>query len=97
MGVNTRKQTTPRLEPPVTAVSKPSSFPMLLALRDLAWQLALAVILPVVIGDFVDDRSSTRPLYTLVGVAVAGAGAVIVVRAAIHKLHALEHAPGDKQ
>ena len=51
----------------------------------MSWQLAFAVIVPIVGGYSLDGRLGTGPLLTLVGLLIACAGVVAVLHTTVHK------------
>ena len=51
----------------------------------MSWQLAFAVIVPIVGGYTLDGRLGTGPLLTLVGLLIACAGVVAVLHTTVHK------------
>jgi len=52
----------------------------------MSWQLAVVVIVPLLIGSWLDSRFKTAPVYTFVGFIVAIVGSAFVVRAQLQKV-----------
>ncbi len=49
----------------------------------MSWQLAIAVLVPLIAGLYIDDHFKTTPLWTLIGLIVGVAMAVVVVWRAV--------------
>ncbi len=56
---------------------------LLVAAATMSWQLALVVLIPVISGAMLDKKLGTAPAGTLVGLAVALVGSVVVIRQAV--------------
>lgn len=46
----------------------------------LGWRLIITFLLPVVIGAWLDGRYDTKPSYTLVGIFLAIAASIVIIR-----------------
>ena len=53
----------------------------------MSWQLAIIVLLSILGGYKLDQVNHSSPLWTLVGLAVALAGSIIVIRGALKKMN----------
>lgn len=60
------------------ASDEPQQF-MLGSVVGLSWQLALAVLLPLLGGHFLDRSLDSKPWFTLLGLILAMAGMIVVV------------------
>ena len=58
------------------------------AAMNMGWQLAGAVLIPVIIGVKLDDHFHTTPSYTLAALVLACAGAIAVVSSTIKRVSA---------
>ncbi|HSW37080.1 MAG TPA: AtpZ/AtpI family protein [Candidatus Saccharimonadales bacterium] len=56
------------------------------AAMNMGWQLAGAVIIPVIIGVKLDDHFRTTPSYTLAALFLAAGGVVMIVRSTINQV-----------
>lgn len=54
---------------------------------NMIWQLVAVVVLPIVGGHLLDVHFSTSPILMCVGMAIAAASTVVVVRAAMRELN----------
>lgn len=52
---------------------------------NMSWQLAIAVIVPIVAGFKLDERYSTSPWLTLAGLLVAAAASILVVATTVRR------------
>ena len=52
---------------------------------NMSWQLAIVVLAPIIIGNKVDISLKTKPWFTVVGLLLAVAGTVLVIRSAIKR------------
>jgi F0F1-type ATP synthase assembly protein I len=52
----------------------------------MAWQLAVVVIAPVIAGSLLDNKFESAPKCTLIGLAIATLGMIVVVRQAMRDL-----------
>jgi len=66
----------------------------------MGWQLALTVLIPVVGGHLLDDHLHPKgtPIYTLIGLLLAIAGMIVVVRRTLQQLneYMAKHLEGDE-
>lgn len=51
---------------------------LVLALN-MTWQLVIVVLVPIVVGHFVDEHFGLMPLFTIVGAVLAAAGSLLVL------------------
>lgn len=58
------------------------------AAMNMGWQLAGAVLIPVIIGVKLDDRYDTTPSYTLAALVLACGGAITIVWNTIKRVNA---------
>lgn len=65
-----------------TSQLEPQQF-MLGSLISMGWQLAVAVLVPLLGGNLIDRTLGTLPWFTLVGMILAMAGMIVVVRHAL--------------
>lgn len=66
----------------------------------MSWQLAIVVLLPVVGGHMLDNHLHPHgtPIYTLIGLLLAIAGMIVVVRRTLVELNKhMQKSIGDKQ
>ena len=63
---------------------------------NMGWRLALTFLVPVIAGAWLDKRFDTAPSYTITGLFLAIAGAVMVVRSTVRDVNA-ESAELEKQ
>ena len=47
---------------------------------DLAWQIAIVMVAPPFIGFWLDGKFDAKPVFSLIGVLIGAASAVLVVR-----------------
>ncbi len=52
---------------------------------DLSWQLAIALLGFSLLGNWLDGKNETKPLFTLVGIAIGSAASILIVRRFIAK------------
>lgn len=52
----------------------------------MAWQLAIVVILPIVVGSLADAKLRSSPTCVLIGLGVGALGMIVVVRRATQDL-----------
>jgi F0F1-type ATP synthase assembly protein I len=52
---------------------------------NMSWQLAIVVLAPIIIGNKVDISLKAKPWFTVVGLLLAVAGTVLVIRSAIKR------------
>lgn len=55
----------------------------------MSWQLAVVVLVPIFGGYKLDEKVNTSPLWTLVGLALAMVGMILVVRRALIEFNAI--------
>ncbi|MEK7602713.1 MAG: AtpZ/AtpI family protein [Patescibacteria group bacterium] len=53
---------------------------------DMGWRLALVVIIPVIIGTWLDNKFKSEPSYTLAALMIATGGVVWVVAVTIKQV-----------
>jgi len=53
----------------------------------MSWQLAIIVLLPIVGGYKLDQTADSSPLWTLIGLVVALAGSIFVIRKALSSVN----------
>ena len=53
----------------------------------VSWQMALAVLVPTVAGYQLDNHFNTAPMMTLIGLTLAVAGSILVIRRALKDLN----------
>lgn len=58
------------------------------SLLDLTWKLLVVMVLPIVIGAFLDKKFNTGQVLTGIGFLVAIGGAAIVMRSIVKKISA---------
>lgn len=64
----------------------------------MSWQLAITVLLTIFGGYKLDMVTGHRPLFTLVGLAVALAASILIVRQALQRMNNFEIGqPADRQ
>jgi F0F1-type ATP synthase assembly protein I len=68
----------------VDKTKSPGSAFMVMA-TDMSWRLAVVVLAPIIIGNKVDIWLKTSPWFTAVGLLLAVAGTVLVIRSTIKK------------
>lgn len=52
----------------------------------MSWQMALVVLVPVLLGAWLDDHFNTKPVYIFVGFVIAMIGSAFVLRAQLQKV-----------
>lgn len=55
---------------------------------NMGWQLAVAFIIPVAIGAWLDNRFDTSPSYTITGIFLAIIGSVMIISKAVKEANA---------
>ena len=53
----------------------------------MGWQLAVVVLAPLLGGHFIDKKMDSAPIWTIVGLAVAMAGMIVVVKRTLQQLN----------
>jgi len=84
-------QSTPRIKgenKPGTDSRGPGAAFVAIALN-MSWQLAIVLLVPVLGGHLLDTHYKTSPVWMIVGMVVALAGCIIVVRQTIQALNEL--------
>jgi F0F1-type ATP synthase assembly protein I len=61
----------------------------------MGWQLAVVVLLPIVGGYKVDQHNNSVPVWTLIGLALAMVGSIIVIRRALAAFGNFGLTPGN--
>ena len=54
---------------------------------NMAWQMAIVVLLPIIGGHAIDSHFKTTPVWTVVGLVVATIGMIVVVRQTLQQLN----------
>jgi F0F1-type ATP synthase assembly protein I len=54
---------------------------------NMAWQLAIVVLVPVVGGALLDSHFDTEPVLTIIGLVIALVGMILVVRNTVKQLN----------
>lgn len=57
------------------------------AVVSLGWQLALAVLVPVIIGNWLDNRYKTGSSYTLAALILSACGAIYIVNKTVKEVN----------
>lgn len=57
------------------------------AMLNMAWQLAIAVLLPIWLGHLADVKTGKGPLFALIGLVVGVVASVLILRRAIQSLN----------
>lgn len=63
---------------------------------DMGWQLAVAVLLPVLAGSFIDQRFGSSPIWTLLGLLIAVICSVAIVRKTIKNVNIKQSTVKDR-
>ena len=53
----------------------------------MSWQMAVAVLLPTVVGYKLDDHFKSGPLLTIIGLVLAVVSSVLIIRGALKSLN----------
>lgn len=62
----------------------PSMF-FLGAVLDLSWQMIVVVLVPIIVGNKLDNSLNVKPLFTILGLVIAVVGSVAVIRSAVKR------------
>jgi len=63
----------------------------------MSWQLAIVVLVPIVGGYKLDERVHSSPLWTVVGLALAMVGMIVVVRRALSEFNDMTNVDSKEQ
>ncbi|HEX5797357.1 MAG TPA: AtpZ/AtpI family protein [Candidatus Saccharimonadales bacterium] len=58
----------------------------IVGLLDLSWRLAVAIIIPVLLGSLADKKLDKEPIFTIIGLFIGLGIAVVVIRNLVIKL-----------
>ena len=64
----------------------PSSVTLGLALN-MAWQLAIVVLVPIIGGHYIDNQRGNGSIGTIIGLAIASIGMIVVIRQTLSQLN----------
>ncbi|HSX37162.1 MAG TPA: AtpZ/AtpI family protein [Patescibacteria group bacterium] len=70
---------TDRAKPAKDAMGSAGRSVFVSAALDMSWKLAVAVLVPLLVGVQLDKKLNSAPLYTLVGLVLAFAGSAVVM------------------
>lgn len=55
------------------------------AVMDLSWRMVFVVLVPIIVGNKIDNSFNIKPLFTILGLVIAVAGSAAVIRSAVKK------------